>query len=276
MMSIARVLAAALALAAPLAAAAEPDAARSVENFADLADLSLASPVVAQAVVSAADKVDASRATGLAAGHRRFLVEADITALLRSQQVVAGRIRYLWDAPLDARGKAPRIKKASVLLFLAPAARPGEYRLTNAQAQIAATPVALAKVRSILAEARRPEMQGLRVTGVGTAFHVLGSLPGESESQIFLTTADNRPVSLVVLSRPGQARSYSVATGDIIDDSAKSVKPETLLWYELACRLPGALPAAAAAGLDDRAREAAEDDYRFVLGQLGPCARTLG
>ena len=272
-MSIAHAFAAAMLLAAPGAAASQT--VRVVETFADLADLTLASPVVAQAIVGKADKIDAKRAPDLAPRHRRFLVEAQITALLRSPQDVQGRIRYLWDVPLDARGKAPAIKKAAVLLFLAPGTRPGEYRLTSAEAQIAATPTAVARVRAILADARRPEMQGLRVTGVGTAFHVPGSLPGEAESQIFLTTADSRPVSLVVLSRPGQERAYSVATGDIIDAGAKGVKPDSLLWYELACRLPRALPANATASLDGSARDAVDDDYRFVLGQLGPCTRTL-
>src|SRR3546814_1145016 len=32
------------------------------------------------------------------------------------------------------------------------------------------------------------------ITGVGCAFHVPGSLPGEGETQIFLATADGSPV----------------------------------------------------------------------------------
>lgn len=274
-MPIARALIAVFAVTGTMAAA-EPAPIRIVENFADLADLTLASPVVAQAVVAKADAVSAKQSPGLAVSHRRFLVEAQVTALLRSPQDVQGRVRYLWDAPLDAKGKAPKLKKVPVLLFLSPGAKAGEYQLTNAQAQIAATPAALARVRAILADAGKPEMQGLRVTGVGSAFHVPGSLPGESESQIFLTTRDNRSISLVVLSRPGQARSYSFATGDIIDEGAKGVKPDTLLWYELACRLPGALPASTTASLDGASRDAVDDDYRFVIAQLGPCSKTLG
>ena len=275
-MTIATRLALLLLASALPARAAETGTARVVEGFADLADLTLASPVVAQSVIAKTEKVSASQSPGLQPNHTRFLVEAELVGLLRSTTDVPAKIRYLWDAPLDARGKAPKLKKAPVLLFLAPSGRSGEYRLVNAQGQIAATPAALAAVRTILSEARRPEWQGLRITGVGNAFHVPGSLPGEAESQIFLTTADNRPVSLSVLSRPGQRRTYAVSTGDVIDAAAKPAARNTLLWYELACRLPRALPADAAASLDPAAREAVDDDYRFVMGEIGPCGRTLG
>ena len=272
---IARRVALLLMLGAVPVGAAEIATVRTVEGFADLADLTLASPIVAQATIAKMDKVGAGQSPGLAPRHTRFLIEAEVTALLRSPADVPGRIRYLWDAPLDARGKAPKLKKAAALLFLAPAGKPGEYRLVNAQGQVAATPAALANVRAVLADQRRPELQGLRITGVGTAFRVPGSLPGEAESQIFLTTADSRPISLVVLTRPGQARTYSIATGDVIDESSKPARPNSLLWYELACRLPRALPADSTASVDPDARDAVDDDYRFVLGQLGPCGRTL-
>ena len=270
--SVAFLLAAA-ALAAP--AGAQLAAPRVVEGFADLADLTLASPVILQATVAKADRIPAKQAPGLGANRARFLIEADVTALLRSPDAVPGHILYLWDTPLDARGKAPKLKKTPVLAFLTAGDRPGEYRLVNAQGQIAPTPAALAAVRAVLADSLRPDLMSLRITGVTSAFHVPGSIPGEAESQIFLSTADKRPISLVVLSRPGQSRTYSVATGDVIDEAAKAVKPNTLLWYQLACRLPRTLPDAATSELDDSARAAVREDYQFVLGALGPCARAL-
>lgn len=275
-MSILQRLALILLVAASPVRAADNGTARVVEGFADLADLTLASPVVAQATIDKMEKVSAKNAPGLRPNHSRFLMQADLVALLSSKADVPAKVRYLWDVPIGAKQKPPKLKKAPVLLFLAPGGRTGEYRLVNTQGQIAATPRALASVRSILAEARTPAWQGMRITGVGNAFHVAGTLPGEAESQIFLTTADNRPVSISVLSRPGQRRSYAVATGDVIDAAAKPAAKDTLLWYELACRLPRALPADAAASIEPAARDAVEDDYRFVLAEIGPCGRTLG
>jgi hypothetical protein len=103
---------------------------------------------------------------------------------------------------------------------------------------------------------------------VTSAFRVPGAVPGEAESQFFLSTRDGRPVSLVVLTRPGEGRRLTVATGDVIDDAAQPVSKETLLWYRLACGLPPKLPA----GIGDAA---VADDYRFVLTSLGPCGRTF-
>jgi hypothetical protein len=60
-----------------------------------------------------------------------------------------------------------------------------------------------------------------------------------------------------------------VSRGEIIDESAARVQPDTLLWYRLACFLPARLPVAA--GGDDRALAA---DWQAALASLGPCART--
>src|SRR6185503_7233832 len=84
-----------------------------------------------------------------------------------------------------------------------------------------------------------------RITGIGRAFHVPGSLPGESETQIFLQTADARPISLSILRRPGERPRWSVALSEIVDEAAAPPAPDTLLWYRLACTLPPRLPAQA-------------------------------
>src|SRR5207253_7979853 len=87
------------------------------------------------------------------------------------------------------------------------------------------------------------------ITGIGNAFHVPGALPGEGETQIFLTTADNRPVSLSILRRPGEQPRWAVALSEIVDEAAAPPARDTLLWYRLACSLPAALPAASTASL---------------------------
>ena len=113
------------------------------------------------------------------------------------------------------------------------------------------------------------------MTGVGSAFHVPGAIPGESESQIFLTTSNNRPISLSVLRRPGEQPQWAVALGEMIDENAQAPARETLLWYRLACFLPQHLPDRSVAALSESDARAVRADYRFVLSQLGACGRTI-
>ena len=266
----------ALILVAPvlLVSAAPPPSARVVEGFADLADLTLAAPIVLRATVAKAERLNVKEAPDVPPTQARMLVEAAVQAAIVAPGAVAPSVKYLWQTPLDAKGKPPKLKGAPVLLFLRPVpGREDQVTLIAGQGQIAATPAAEATVRRILTERRDPAA-ALRVTGIANAFHVPGSVPGEAETQIFLTTAAE-PVSLVVLSRPGQPQSWSFATGDVIDEAARSIPRNTLLWYRLACALPRALPAAAVKELGDSDRAAAAADYRFVLTSLGPCGRTL-
>src|SRR5207244_7883429 len=100
---------------------------------------------------------------------------------------------------------------------------------------------------------------------------VAGSLPGESETQIFLRTGDRRPISLSVLRRPHEDPRWAVALSELVDDSAAPPKPDTLLWYRLACGLPRQLPETAIASLAADDADAARADYQLVLAGLGPC-----
>ncbi len=261
-MSIARLLAVPLALAM---LAASPVAAAS---FADLATLSIAAPVVLRATIFKAERLKPRDAPDVAPGNARMLVSAATTSAIVAPGEVPPRITYLVDVPLDARGKPPQLLRSDVMLFLrGNPATPGEYTLIDAHAQIAWTPDTDATVRTVLTGARSGTVPV--VTGVTSAFRVPGAVPGEAESQFFLSTRDGKPVSLVVLTRPGEARKLTVALGDVIDDAAAGVKPGTLLWYRLACFLPKTLPAKLDAGTD------VADEYRFVLTSLGPCGRTF-
>ncbi|MCA3255375.1 MAG: hypothetical protein INF91_07155 [Alphaproteobacteria bacterium] len=235
----------------------------------------MASPIVVKALITRADRLNAKEAPDVAPGRVRFLVEATVQAALQAPGAIPAKISYLWEAPLDARGKAPKVKNIPVISFLRPVpGRPGQYQLAAGRAQIAATPGVESMLRRIVSEARTPAARDLRVTGIANAFHVPGSIPGESESQIFVKTAGGQPISLVVLTRPGQAKTVSYATGDIIDDAATAIPRDTMLWYRLACGLPAALPDLAVADLAPADRAAAKADYRAVLASLGPCGRT--
>ena len=148
----------------------------------------------------------------------------------------------------------------------------GDERLVGPRAQVPRTPENEARLRAILTAAVAPDAPPA-ITGVTRAFHVAGSLPGEGETQIFLRTADKRPISLSILRRPHEDPRWAVALSELVDDSAAPPKPETLLWYRLACGLPRQLPDDAVAGQSPEDADAARADYQLVLTGLGACKR---
>ena len=266
-------------VAAALAAAAAPADSQlpgtPAPTYADLADLGLTAPIAAHVRTARATALKAKDAPGVPPNLARLFVEAEIVSLLRSPGGLPSRIVYVVDLPRSAKGKAPKIKKGTEFLLLAHpvAGRPGEVRLAAPDAQIAYSPVAADQLRSMLREAAGAEPPP-RITGIGRAFHVPGAIPGESETQIFLLTADNRPVSLNVLRRPGQTPVWAVALSEIVDDAAGPPQRDTLLWYRLACTLPRTLPRQSLADADRAAAAAIQADYRLVIDGLGPCARS--
>jgi hypothetical protein len=245
--------------------------------YADLADLGLAAPIVAHVRVDKAVALKGVQAAGVGPGLTRFYVEADTVSLLRGARGIAARVRYLVDLPRDSAGRAPKLRKGGeYIVFAEPVvARPGELRLIAPDGQMAWSAGQADLLRAILQEASAGSAPA-RVTGIGRAFHVPGSLPGESETQIFLQTADGRPVSLNVLRRPGESPRWSVALSEIVDDAAAPPRPQTLLWYRLACTLPTRLPAQSLAESDESAAMAISADYRLVIEGLGACARNRG
>ncbi|ODU20566.1 MAG: hypothetical protein ABS87_10620 [Sphingomonas sp. SCN 67-18] len=242
-------------------------------TYADLADLALAAPTVISGTVARVTRLKGEQAAGVAPGHARLYVQAAVTALIRAPQGVPGQVSYLVDVPLDSRGRLPKLKKQQVLLLGQPVSgRAGEIQLVAPDAQLPWTPETEATMRAIVLASTRADAPP-RITGIGNAFHVPGSLPGEGETQIFLTTADHRPVSLNVLRRPGERPRWAVALSEIVDEAAEPPARDTLLWYRLACFLPQTLPADALEGAEPDQIEIARTDYRLVIAGLGPCVR---
>ena len=244
-------------------------------TYADLADLALTAPVAAHVRVDDATRLRPQEAPGLAPGKTRFYVEADVVSLIRSAQGLPARVSYLVDLPNDPRGRPPRLRDKSEFILLAARVpgRPAELRLVGPAAQLPYSAAYADRLRSILREATAPDAPPA-IVGVGRAFHVKGSLPGESETQIFLLAADQRPVSLTILRRPGQAPAWAVALTEIVDNAAAPPARDTLLWYRLACSLPPTLPPQSFADAGPDEAGAIRADYRLVLDRLGPCART--
>jgi hypothetical protein len=262
-----------------IAAVAQPVESQNVPQppamaYADLADLALAAPVVAHVRVEDADALNQREAPNVPPGHRRFLIEGNVVALIRGPAELSQRVTYLVDLPDDAHGRATRVRKRDEFLVFATAVpgRPGELRLRAPDAQLRYDPATAEQVRSILRESLGANPPP-RITGIGRAFHVPGSLAGESETQIFLQTADNRPISLNVLRRPGEQPRWSVALSEIVDDAAGPPQRDTLLWYRLACTLPSSLPRQSLAEAGREEARAVQADYRLVLERLGPCTR---
>ena len=243
-------------------------------TYADMADLALAAPLAAHVRIRRAEALSEREAPSVPAGHRRFLIQAEIVALIRGTEALPPRVSYLVDLPNDARGRAQRIRRGTeFLLFASPVSgRPAELRLAARDAQIPFSPEAAARLRGILREASGADAPP-QITGIGRAFHVPGSLAGESETQIFLQTADNRPISLSILRRPSETPRWSVALGEMVDDAAASVRRDTLLWYRLACTLPAALPASSLSEASPGEARAIQADYRLVVQDLGRCVR---
>jgi hypothetical protein len=208
-------------------------------------------------------------------GVTRYFIEADIVALIRAPRDLPGRVRYLADLPAPAQGRPQRLRSKSEHLILAApvTGRPQELRLTAPDAQLPWSQAEEDRLRALLSEATKTDAPPA-VTGIGRAFHGPGNLPGESETQLFLLTADGRPISINVLRRPGQQPRWAVALGEIVDEAAEPPRPGSLLWYRLACSLPAQLPQSSLAGEDPESAAAARADYALVIDGLGRCVRS--
>ncbi len=258
-----------------------PPAPASPFSYADIADLASAAPMAIHAQIRSAAPVKPEQAPGVAAGQARLYVEADVVGLIRGAGPLAARITYLVDLPLDAKGKAPKLKKKQpVLLFARPVAgatagsnSTGSVRLVAPDAQLPWDPATDARLRAILTELVQPGAPPA-ITGIANGFHVPGSLPGEGETQLFLDTRTGEPVSLTILTAADGSRRWAAAFGEIVDGSAAVPKRDTLAWYRLACGLPRTLPLNKLAGTAPEDRRKAASDYGVVLGALGECTRT--
>lgn len=242
-------------------------------SYADIADLFAPAPLILH--VRIADAIAIKSAT-TAPGAIRFYVQGDVIALIRGASAVPPRLAWLVDVRPDSRGKLPKLTKANMIVAASPVAgRPGELRLIARDAQVPWTPALEARVRALVTSVAAPDAVP-HVTGITSAFHSAGSIPGEGETQIFLSTATGAPISISVLRRPGERPRWAFAQGEIVDEAATPPAPDTLAWYRLACWLPRALPSSATQELPDTDAAAARDDYAFVIDALGTCARTRG
>ena len=241
--------------------------------YADIADLVVISPLILDATIKNAQKVAPEQAVGVPANLQRMLVEADVLALIRGQGGVTPRVRFVLDVPKDAKGKTPKLKKQRMFLLGATVTgRPGEIRLARPNAMIQWSAANDSLVRAITQEAVQIDAPQ-RITAITSAFYSAGTVLGEGETQVFLKTEKDQPLSLSILSRPGQAKKWAVSTAEVIDESASAPAKHTLLWYRLACGLPRDLASERVESGEGENVARAQGDYKFVIDALGPCGR---
>jgi len=241
-------------------------------SYVTLAGDVIAAPLIIDARIAEVTPVKTADAANLSPGRARVYILADVLALIRGANALPTRIAYVADIPLNARGKLPKLKKQRVVLFAAPVAtQADQIQLTGLESQIAWSADLDAQVRTITRDVLAADAPPA-ITGVGNAFHVPGSLPGEGETQVFLQTKSGAPVSLQILRRPGEQTRWSVSLGDIVDNGAGTPKPATLLWYRLACGLPREIPAESLSAEEPANAAVAREDYALVLRDLGPCS----
>lgn len=244
-------------------------------TYSDLVTLAEASELVIRVEIRRQIELEPERAPGLAPGFARLYIEARTQALLSGTSAVGEELTYLVDVPRDERGRPEKLKKRVVLLFAdAVPGRRGSIQLVGKNAQLDYSPELESRLRPILTSLVGRDLPPV-VTGIRDALAVQGTLVGESETQIFLSTQDRSPVSVTVLRRPGQRAVWGVSWGEIIDSSARAPQPGTLRWYRLACSLPDRLPSAANLARDAGARRLAETDYALMMQELGGCNRVI-
>jgi len=242
-------------------------------TYARVADLVTASQAIAVINVKKITIVPQERAPGLAAGHQRFLVTADTTALIRGNDAMARQANFLIDLPLPAKAKPPKWAKRSFLIFGKVEDRVDFFQLLSSNAIVAWSPDNEKLVRQVDAALLANDAPP-RIRSVDSVFHVSGAVAGAGETQIFLTTSDGSPISLSIVNKPDEQPQLGVSLGEIVDEAAALPKADTPLWYRLACSLPGQLPAQALAGQAPSDAAAATKDYAAFLKALGPCDRT--
>jgi hypothetical protein len=267
-----------LPLALCLSAAAQPaptqPAPAPALTYADLADLALPAPVVAHVQLRRAIPVRPEQAAGVRAGHTRFYVEAQALSLIRGVAGTPTELRYVVDLPNGADGRPARPARRSEWLVFAREVpgRIGELQLVARDALIPYAPATADRVRAILREALTADAPPA-LTAIGRAFHVPGALPGTGETQIFLQTSQNQPISLTIARETGGAPRWSVSLSEFVDAGATQPAQGSLLWYRLACFLPERLPPASTADAGEH-RAAVAADYEVVRAGLGPCPRS--
>jgi hypothetical protein len=256
---------------APISAPQPPET--QIASYADLADLALAGPVAAHVRLRRILPLSGADAAGVTAGFTRFYLEAEVVALIRGAPGMPVRVQYIVDLANEPDGRPPRPRRASEwIIFARPVAGHAEQlQLVRAGAQLPFSPELVERVRLLVREVAAADAPPA-ITGIGRAFHTPGPLPATGETQIFLQTAQGRPISVTIARTDSGSPRWFVSTSEFVDAGATQPREGTLLWYRLACSLPDQLPPASTADAGEYQAQVAAD-YRLFREGLGRCQR---
>jgi hypothetical protein len=207
-----------------------------------------------------------------APGRSKFLVEAEVIRILKAPNAVNGRFLYLYEGPLDGKGKAPNFKKLELLVFLRPMndlAVP--FLLQTPDNQLPWSTDTESRLRAIAVEAQNPELRRIKLTGVQSAFTTDADDPYVHMTQFLFANRDGTVIGATMRVKPD-------GTGDVIHSSAEflgngeRLQANTLMWYHFACTTPAQLPAEVLADQPTDAEQATViKDYVTFKKALGVC-----
>lgn len=240
-------------------------------SYALVADQASPASAIAKVKVRGVTALPPERSAGVRQGEVRYYVEAESVSLIRGQEGIAKRLSFLVDGPAEKSAR-PVIKGGEYLIFGSIGGRVDQFQLLSSKALIPWSETAEALTRNIVKDILTPGAPPA-ITRIESAFHVAGTVTGESETQIFLQTQDKRPISFSIVRRPGEQPAFSVAIGEVVGEAEGLPAKETLLWYRLACHLPASLPVSAVQELNTNEASAAQQDYAALMSAFTPCRR---
>jgi hypothetical protein len=264
-----------LILGAAIAFATKLVAQPALTPYPVAARLYLSSPVVARGLVKSQTKLSKKENAGLPAlpvGQGRAMLEAELQTVLKAPDALPGQLKFLWQGPLDAKGKVPAFKKQTLLLFLTPVTTNGAtgYGLTDVNSVRPWLPAEDAQLRTIATAAQDPAQRGLAIEGVRTTFV---TVPEDSNSapyvHILFATTNNAPLAAILEKQSGKWLLRTTLTD--LDQDAVAIQRQSLLWYHMACGLAAEPPSNVTKQPTAAESALAREAWSGMLEQLGPC-----
>ncbi len=146
-----------MVFAAPAKAADDPPPLPVAQlTYADIVDLGDSSNLVVKARIRKQRTLGPQQSPGLRPGWVRLLIEADTEALISGPAAIGESLRFLADFPLGPKGKPPKLKKLSLLLWAVPVpGRPGDLQMIDVDSYALADPALEARCARRADAARR-------------------------------------------------------------------------------------------------------------------------
>ncbi len=244
-------------------------------SYDDIMSITLESELVVDIVARKIKKLPASQSVGVRPDRKRVLIIGEVQSLIRGKSGLNSEVRFLFDAPIDSRGKIPKLKKLRFIAFGRHVSGRNDFiRLTHTASMLRYSDSLNSRVRNSIREAIADNAPQ-KITSISSAFHSPGTIIGEGETQIFLNTEFGQPMAISVTSKRGQNRRWSVSTSEVIDINATEPRRSSLLGYRLACSLPRSLSPSLIESSNQNNREKLLSDYKLVIDSIGPCLRKL-